>query len=263
MNHKLFIFLVLIGNIIQAQNISDNYIVTYTGNYTLSDTQKEPYKEYFKLYVKGNESMFLSLIALKQDSILNQLNEKSGLDTRLPRTNHDYSIYINKDEVLFHSNVALSFYNYKETLMHSWNISNEEKYIKEIPVRKATVDYGGRSWTAWYAPSIPISAGPYKFKGLPGLILELTDSENHYHFTLYSLTNENIALQKARIHSFGIENCKEISREQFNLLHREFKENIGMQKQNTLGSGIKISGLNDKTMRDTKKNKRTFYPIEY
>lgn len=36
----------------------------------------------------------------------------------------------------------------------------------------AEADYHGRHWKAWFAPDIPISAGPWKLHGLPGLILK-------------------------------------------------------------------------------------------
>lgn len=51
---------------------------------------------------------------------------------------------------------------------------------------KATVSHEGREYTAWYTTEIPIADGPYKFWGLPGLILKISDSENHYNFTLES-----------------------------------------------------------------------------
>ena len=46
----------------------------------------------------------------------------------------------------------------------------------------AVSDFRGRRWTAWFAPDISISDGPWKFSGLPGLIMEAYDTENHYRF---------------------------------------------------------------------------------
>lgn len=50
--------------------------------------------------------------------------------------------------------------------------------------------YAGRNWTAWYTEDIPIQFGSYKFNGLPGLILEIYDDKEHYHFTENSI-NQN------------------------------------------------------------------------
>ena len=61
-------------------------------------------------------------------------------------------------------------------------------------LQKATTDFGGRKWTAWFTTEIPYSEGPYKFKGLPGLVVELSDSENNFQFELVKISkpeNEN------------------------------------------------------------------------
>ena len=46
---------------------------------------------------------------------------------------------------------------------------------------------GGRSYEVWFAPDIPISDGPWKFYGLPGLILEAYDIQHHYEFTFLGM----------------------------------------------------------------------------
>ena len=48
----------------------------------------------------------------------------------------------------------------------------------------------GRNYHAWFAPEIPLNEGPWKFNGLPGLILEVYDTQDHYHFTLIGMQQE-------------------------------------------------------------------------
>ncbi len=52
---------------------------------------------------------------------------------------------------------------------------------------KATTEYRGRKYTAWYTTDIPISSGPYIFEGLPGLILAISDSKDHFNFTAIAI----------------------------------------------------------------------------
>ena len=53
--------------------------------------------------------------------------------------------------------------------------------------RLATTDFRGRHWTAWFATDIPVSDGPWKLGGLPGLILEAYDKGHQYTFTAVGL----------------------------------------------------------------------------
>lgn len=53
--------------------------------------------------------------------------------------------------------------------------------------RKARLKYGGREWTAWYPPDLPISSGSWKFHGLPGLILKADDTTGMHRFEAYLL----------------------------------------------------------------------------
>jgi len=50
--------------------------------------------------------------------------------------------------------------------------------------QKATTSFAGRQYIAWFTPEIPVPDGPYKFNGLPGLIIEIADLKDHYHFKL-------------------------------------------------------------------------------
>ncbi|MBQ9711993.1 MAG: GLPGLI family protein [Bacteroidales bacterium] len=54
---------------------------------------------------------------------------------------------------------------------------------------KASTFYGGRHYTAYFTPEIPISDGPWKFHGLPGMILKVSDDEGDFTYEAISLEN--------------------------------------------------------------------------
>lgn len=58
-----------------------------------------------------------------------------------------------------------------------WKILNDRKKIGKFNCRKAKGTFRGRDYTVWFTEEIPVSAGPWKLFGLPGLILEAVDSE--------------------------------------------------------------------------------------
>ena len=62
---------------------------------------------------------------------------------------------------------------YTDTPTFSWTLTGEKKVISGYEAQRATCQFRGRSYEAWFTPSIPISAGPNFFGGLFGLILEL------------------------------------------------------------------------------------------
>ncbi|MDE7116310.1 MAG: GLPGLI family protein [Muribaculaceae bacterium] len=74
-----------------------------------------------------------------------------------------------------------------------WNISDESKDIIGYQCFKATTDFRGRRWTAWFAPEIPIQDGPWKLCGLPGLILEAEDNHSEYRFVANGLKQKGLA----------------------------------------------------------------------
>lgn len=80
------------------------------------------------------------------------------------------------------------FFTYEEPLNNfNWKIIDEKTRILGYTVQKATTNYGGRKWIAWFTPDLPINDGPYKFNGLPGLILRVEDSRQHYVFEINSI----------------------------------------------------------------------------
>lgn len=60
----------------------------------------------------------------------------------------------------------------------TWRLSEEEQTVCGYTCRRADARFGGRNWTVWYAPEIPLATGPWKLNGLPGLILKATDNRD-------------------------------------------------------------------------------------
>ena len=61
-----------------------------------------------------------------------------------------------------------------------WTLANEQLSILGHRCQKATCRFRGRDFVAWFAADVPIKGGPWKFGGLPGLILKVSDVQNIY-----------------------------------------------------------------------------------
>lgn len=72
-----------------------------------------------------------------------------------------------------------------------WEITGEEKIIDSIKCINAICFFRGRQYSAWFAPEIPINNGPWKFGGLPGLIISIADNEGKYAWKFKSLEVSN------------------------------------------------------------------------
>ncbi|WP_312824776.1 GLPGLI family protein [Epilithonimonas sp.] len=71
-----------------------------------------------------------------------------------------------------------------------WEITNEQEKILGYLAQKATTFFAGRQWTAWFTTEISIPDGPYKFHGLPGLILKIVDETQTHSFDIISVKNQ-------------------------------------------------------------------------
>ncbi len=69
----------------------------------------------------------------------------------------------------------------------NWNIETEYKLIDKMKAQKATCEFRGRKYIAWFSGDIPVKYGPWKLHGLPGLILAVADEKNEVMFHAKSI----------------------------------------------------------------------------
>ncbi|MDR3181130.1 MAG: GLPGLI family protein [Prevotellaceae bacterium] len=133
-----------------------------------------------------------------------------------------YDIYKNYPDGKITTTDAIvnTVYKYEETVEISWEIEPDTLTVLGYSCQKATASFRGRDYTAWFTTDIPVNNGPWKFSGLPGLILKVVDAENHYLFEC-----SGIELPKTKI-PIGIRksNYANVSRAEFNKVYSRFKK---------------------------------------
>ncbi|MFD2551858.1 GLPGLI family protein [Bizionia sediminis] len=114
-------------------------------------------------------------------------NENHTTITRYVFEDDGQKTYYNKTTNKLYSQQLLE-YNYliwvqDDGIDFNWKITNETKKIGTYLAYKAQTNFRGRLYNAWFTYGIPLSYGPWKFHGLPGLILEIKDEFNQIHIT--------------------------------------------------------------------------------
>lgn len=154
------------------------------------------------LDIRDKKSLFISESKLLKDSLISVLRQQENPDIKeakkakpeFPKLTNGKSLrptffeyFITKDldnnVINLVENIAHQQMYYQEDRKLNWEILGETLDYNGYKIQKAITTFGGRSWTAWFAPEIRISDGPYKFSGLPGLILKLEDDKGDYRFS--------------------------------------------------------------------------------
>lgn len=114
-------------------------------------------------------------------TIINQTSPKRVIKTEILKNRNQLQLLIK--EALIGMNYLI-----KDSLSSiKWIITSETKKIENLICQKATARFRGRNYVAWFCPAIPINDGPWKFFGLPGLILQVNDTKGQVVFNFVSL----------------------------------------------------------------------------
>ena len=92
--------------------------------------------------------------------------------------------------------ISSDSYKIEEDQKPEWKILPDKQKVGEYNAQKATTNFGGREWTAWFSTDLPFQDGPYKFYGLPGLIVKIEDKTGSHSMTLVGNKNIQTSLNK-------------------------------------------------------------------
>ncbi|WP_282629687.1 GLPGLI family protein [Empedobacter sedimenti] len=175
----LFVFFLFVSQSIFSQSTTQRYL------YELKNGSSS---KIYVLDINEESVKFYKHDFLPADSLYNVYKDsyKLGTATTIYRT--DFAVIKNKSENAFIELKSIGVSDYylvkEKAIKQDWKIEKEKKSVNGFTLQKATLNYKGRDWIAWFNSEIPLPYGPYKFQGLPGLIFELYDSENIFHFSL-------------------------------------------------------------------------------
>lgn len=156
-------------------------------------------QENFQLLIGKSTSRFVSAERPRRDSAMAKIDTEIGRTpgvptislVGIPRTRFSFYIFKNfaSQQLTAFEQILLVHYRIEESSAAlAWRILPDTQRVAGYACQRAAVDYGGRHWLAWFTREVPISDGPYKFSGLPGLIVQVQDTQSFYVFALTSLT---------------------------------------------------------------------------
>ncbi len=94
-----------------------------------------------------------------------------------------------------YSNFASAYNTYEEDIpTQEWSINTDSvETIMGMECNLATTKFRGREWKVWFTEEIPVSLGPWKLGGLPGLILKADADDDFIKFTAVSIRTKGLS----------------------------------------------------------------------
>ncbi|MDE6521925.1 MAG: GLPGLI family protein [Muribaculaceae bacterium] len=217
-------------------------------------------KNQYILLANGMESKFYSPMTEYIDSLNSTPEGKAiyqemtqnaylgGKMDEMPRK--DGSYYITKSfpdkKLRYFDSVGLDKFVYEESPdKWNWTIMDSTKEILGYECVEATTNFHGRKWTVWFAPEIPVQNGPWKFDGLPGLILEAVSEGGQYRFEATGIQQTDKIITPVHL----VDEYEKTTRLAFLKNKRLFLDNILSRLNAQLGN-ISITKVEDENGND-------------
>lgn len=205
MKKKLLTLLFLVSAVVFALPAKDNnkISVRYLLTFYQYHNQKEPVTEEMVLDIDNEKSHFYSYFDHKRNLIKDSILAIGGsaieassvaIEKGLPRPKLKFHVWKNlpsRHNLLFTDDFIVN-YRYSEPIEKiNWTLIDRDSIICDHNCKCAESTFHGRKWIVWFTMEIPVSEGPWKLNGLPGLIMCAEDTENEFSFIAIGVSNGN------------------------------------------------------------------------
>ncbi len=183
--------LLLLGLMASAQETANRFFYELT--YKPKKDSARLDKVMTTLDITKDKSIYQDFTLPAQDSIIKSAVEEmeksktfKDMSKMIKWPKFSYKIYKTYPSMteMYVDRISRNLFAYEENIKFDWKILADKEKIGTYNTQKATTEFGGRQWTAWFSTDIPFQDGPYKFYGLPGLIVKIEDSEKNYSWLL-------------------------------------------------------------------------------
>lgn len=225
---KLFLLFLFVFSISQAQTFT---FAVYEQS-VLGDRQN------YLLFADENEAYFIGYKNAQHKEWNKILEDFSVKEAQLIFLKSDY-----QNQKLYNHNMIkhqgqFQYLTGEEEIPDlDWEIHKEYQTLLGQNTQKATTTFRGRTWTVWFAKDIPLSEGPWKLKGLPGLIMEAESKDFNFSVVYVNLQEPKENFPTSLIEFFNKRTQETISMKEFFKGENEFHKNIESQITSDLPEG--------------------------
>lgn len=159
------------------------------------------------LQIGRKSSKFTEYSRFRVDSVLyvNKIESMSFMDYQNLLIKYDYErrytypiyTFLDTTSRVYDEKYSIwgSYYAYQDVgCGQDWQLEDGTDIICGYACSVATVEFRGRKWKAWFADNLPIPEGPFKFYGLPGLILKMESFDGEHRVEAISIRRASIPI---------------------------------------------------------------------